>query len=45
MLAKNAFTGEYSDEVIEKWLKVFLRRFLHNNSNVRACPMDPKLGQ
>ncbi|MGB4576154.1 MAG: NAD(+) synthase [Paludibacter sp.] len=44
MLAKNAFTGEYPDEVIEKWLKVFLRRFFAQQFKRSCMPDGPKVG-
>ena len=38
-LAKIAFDGVYSDEVIKKWLSVFARRFV-NNQFKRSCMPD-----
>lgn len=36
-LAKYAFEGDYPDEVIDKWLKTFYRRFSHSSSSAPAC--------
>jgi NAD+ synthase (glutamine-hydrolysing) len=43
-LAKNAFAGEYNDEVIEKWLKTFLRRFFAQQFKRSCIPDGPKVG-
>lgn len=43
-LAKNAFEGLYSDEIIEKWLKVFLRRFFSQQFKRSCMPDGPKVG-
>ncbi|MDD3079994.1 MAG: NAD(+) synthase [Paludibacter sp.] len=43
-LAKNAFEGMYEDEVIEKWLKVFLRRFFAQQFKRSCMPDGPKVG-
>jgi len=43
-LAKNAFAGVYSDEVIEKWLKIFLRRFFAQQFKRSCIPDGPKVG-
>lgn len=44
MLAKNAFSEDYSKEVIEKWLKVFLRRFFAQQFKRSCMPDGPKVG-
>lgn len=43
-LAKNAFADTYSDEVIEKWLKTFLRRFFTQQFKRSCMPDGPKVG-
>jgi NAD+ synthase (glutamine-hydrolysing) len=43
-LAKNAFADTYSDEVIEKWLKTFLRRFFAQQFKRSCMPDGPKVG-
>lgn len=43
-LAKNAFAGIYNDEVIEKWLKTFLRRFFAQQFKRSCIPDGPKVG-
>lgn len=42
-LAKNAFAEAYDGETIEKWLKVFLRRFFSQQFKRSACPDGPKV--
>lgn len=42
-LAKNAFAGTYDTGTIEKWLKVFLRRFFSQQFKRSACPDGPKV--
>ena len=44
MLAKYAFDGEYSDETILKWLKVFCRRFFAQQFKRSCVPDGPKVG-
>jgi NAD+ synthase (glutamine-hydrolysing) len=44
MLAKNAFSGDYSKEIIEKWLKVFMRRFFAQQFKRSCMPDGPKVG-
>ncbi len=44
MLAKNAFSEDYSKEIIEKWLKVFLRRFFGQQFKRSCMPDGPKVG-
>ena len=43
-LAKYAFSGEYSDETILKWLKVFYRRFFSQQFKRSCLPDGPKVG-
>lgn len=43
-LAKLAFAGEYSEETILKWLKVFYRRFFAQQFKRSCLPDGPKVG-
>ena len=43
-MAKNAFAGEYDDEVILKWLKTFYRRFFTQQFKRSCLPDGPKVG-
>ena len=43
-LAKNAFAGNYKDDVIEKWLKVFMHRFFAQQFKRSCIPDGPKVG-
>ena len=43
-LAKLAFAGVYSDEVIQTWLKVFIRRFFAQQFKRTCLPDGPKVG-
>ena len=43
-MAKLAFAGEYSDEVILKWLKIFYRRFFMQQFKRSCLPDGPKVG-
>jgi len=43
-LAKNAFEGEYSDEVILKWLNTFFRRFFTQQFKRSCLPDGPRVG-
>ena len=43
-LAKFAFQGQYEDSVIEKWLKVFYRRFFSQQFKRSCLPDGPKVG-
>ena len=43
-LAKQAFIGQFSDEVILKWLKVFYRRFFSQQFKRSCMPDGPKVG-
>lgn len=44
MLAVHAFSSDYSKETIEKWLKVFLRRFFAQQFKRSCMPDGPKVG-
>ncbi len=41
-LAQKAFDGEYSDEVIRHWMKVFYRRFFNQQFKRSCMPDGPK---
>jgi NAD+ synthase (glutamine-hydrolysing) len=43
-LACRAFCGEFTEEVIKHWLKVFLRRFFSQQFKRSAAPDGPKVG-
>ena len=43
-LTKNAFADIYPDEVIEKWLKTFIRRFFSQQFKRSCIPDGPKVG-
>ena len=43
-LAERAFEGSYSEEIIRKWLKVFLRRFYSQQFKRSCMPDGPKVG-
>ena len=43
-LARQAFAGTYDDETIDKWLKVFIRRFFAQQYKRSAVPDGPKVG-
>ncbi len=43
-LAKKAFAGVYDEETIEKWLKVFIRRFFSQQFKRSCLPDSPKVG-
>jgi NAD+ synthase (glutamine-hydrolysing) len=43
-MAKAAFNGEYSDEVIEKWLSSFFRRFITQQFKRSCSPDGPRVG-
>ena len=43
-LAKNAFAEKYSDEIIEKWLKLFVKRFFQQQFKRSCTPDGPKVG-
>ena len=43
-LAKHAFEGKYTDEVIKKWLTTFCRRFFNQQFKRSCLPDGPKVG-
>ena len=43
-LAILAFQGDYDEETIEKWLRVFLKRFFQNQFKRSCIPDGPKVG-
>ncbi|MBP1665085.1 MAG: NH(3)-dependent synthetase [Bacteroidetes bacterium] len=43
-LANTAFEGKYPDDFIEKWLKVFLKRFFQQQFKRSCIPDGPKVG-
>lgn len=43
-LARIAFMGEYEDEVILKWMKIFYRRFFSQQFKRSCLPDGPKVG-
>jgi len=43
-LAKTAFEEKYSEEVIEKWLRLFLKRFFQQQFKRSCVPDGPKVG-
>ena len=43
-MARAAFAGVYGDEVIERWLRVFLRRFFAQQFKRSCLPDGPKIG-
>lgn len=43
-IAKKAFAGEYTDEVIIKWLKTFYSRFFTQQFKRSCLPDGPKVG-
>jgi len=43
-LAKNAFENVYDNETIEKWLKVFIKRFFQQQFKRSCMPDGPKVG-
>jgi NAD+ synthase (glutamine-hydrolysing) len=43
-LALQAFAGEYPDDVIEKWLRTFMRRFYSQQFKRSCMPDGPKVG-
>lgn len=43
-LAKTAFEEKYSEEIIEKWLKLFLKRFFQQQFKRSCVPDGPKVG-
>jgi len=43
-MAKNAFADDYDDATIEKWLRVFLKRFFAQQFKRSCMPDGPKVG-
>lgn len=43
-LAKEAFSGVFSEDVISKWLDIFCRRFFNNQFKRSCIPDGPKVG-
>lgn len=43
-LAQQAFDGEFDDDTIKKWLKVFCRRFFNQQFKRSCLPDGPKVG-
>ena len=43
-LAKNAYANTYPDDVIEKWLKIFIHRFFSQQFKRSCIPDGPKVG-
>ncbi len=43
-LARKAFAGTFTDDVIKKWIKVFFRRFFNQQFKRSCLPDGPKVG-
>ena len=43
-IAKSSFAGVYEEEVIKKWLKIFIRRFFNQQFKRSCLPDGPKVG-
>jgi NAD+ synthase (glutamine-hydrolysing) len=43
-IAENVFEGEYDNETILKWMKVFYRRFFSQQFKRSCIPDGPKVG-
>lgn len=43
-LARHAFAGQFDDEVILKWLRIFFRRFFSQQFKRSCMPDGPKVG-
>jgi NAD+ synthase (glutamine-hydrolysing) len=43
-LAKQAFAEKYDEEIIRKWLRIFLRRFFSQQFKRSCLPDGPKVG-
>ena len=43
-LAKEAFKGDYEEEIMLKWLKIFCRRFFNQQFKRSCLPDGPKIG-
>ncbi|MBR1630786.1 MAG: NAD(+) synthase [Paludibacteraceae bacterium] len=44
LLARKTFSGVYADEVIDKWLDTFMRRFFNQQFKRSCLPDGPKVG-
>ncbi len=44
VMAKHAFEGKYTVEIIDKWLRTFLRRFFSQQFKRSCLPDGPKVG-
>lgn len=44
MLARHAFNGQWSDDVIRHWLRTFFRRFFNQQFKRSCLPDGPKVG-
>ena len=44
MMATKAFAGQFSEEIVDKWLKVFMRRFFQQQFKRSCMPDGPKVG-
>lgn len=43
-IAKSSFAGVYEEEVIKKWLRIFIRRFFNQQFKRSCLPDGPKVG-
>ena len=43
-LARQAFSGDYTDETIDRWLSTFVRRFFQQQFKRSCLPDGPKVG-
>ena len=43
-IAKLAFDGIYSEELIKKWLEIFIKRFFSQQFKRSCLPDGPKVG-
>ena len=44
LLALNSFSSKYDKETIEKWLRIFIKRFFASQFKRSCCPDGPKVG-
>lgn len=44
-LANKAFSGFYSEEIIKKWLKTFIRRFFNHQFKRSCLPDGPRISE
>ena len=44
ILAQHAFQGQYENKIIEKWLRVFVKRFFSQQFKRSCMPDGPKVG-